>query len=241
MTQSVIRRGRNGQAVNMGETGRYVDIVYVIDGTGSMQNLLDAVKERALRLYQDILDGMRDKALKVSKMRIKVIVYRDIYVDAHPFEESEFFVLPDQQEEFHAFVRSIRAKGGGDTPESGLEALYRAIHSDFTPMYGTSGRKGRQIIVVMTDAPAHALNDLRRNEDPLYPRDMPHSLAELENDYMDCLDGAARRLIVFAPNDTPWPTIGGWSNANIDPIRPGGGIDASVYQVIVAAISGSLS
>ena len=70
-----------------------VDLVFVIDGTGSMQNALDAVKARALTLYRDIISGLAIKNRKVYKMRVKVIVFRDLYVDANAYEESDFFVL----------------------------------------------------------------------------------------------------------------------------------------------------
>ena len=52
------------QAVNKSaEVGfsTLVDIVFVIDGTGSMQNLLDEAKERALSMHEDIIRGLKGR------------------------------------------------------------------------------------------------------------------------------------------------------------------------------------
>lgn len=46
-------------------------------------------------------------------------------------EESQFFILPEEKQEFYNFVSQIKAGGGGDEPESGLEALALALRSDF--------------------------------------------------------------------------------------------------------------
>lgn len=38
-------------------------------------------------------------------------------------EATQFLTLPRDNLEFHEFVNQLSAKGGGDEPESGLEAL----------------------------------------------------------------------------------------------------------------------
>ena len=214
-----------------------VDIVFVIDGTGSMQNLLDAVKERALNMYSDILAGLAAKNRRVSKMRAKVIIFRDIYVDADAFEESEFFSLPDEAEDFRRFVEHIKATGGGDEPESGLEALYRAMKSKF--MDNSRNLKSRQIIIMMTDASAHRLDDMQRQGDDLYPQEMPSSLPELENAW-ESLDPNAKRLLVMAPNSWPWTMVGNWIQAEYYVSEAGKGISADGFQSVIEFISGSI-
>ena len=52
------------------------------------------------------------------------------------------------------FVNGLIAEGGGDAPESGLEAVALAMNSPWT----TAGDRRRQVIVVWTDQPAHPLD-----------------------------------------------------------------------------------
>ena len=223
-----------------------VDLVFVIDGTGSMQNALDAVKARALTLYRDIISGLAIKNRKVYKMRVKVIVFRDLYVDANAYEESDFFVLSEQDDDesrqFRQFIEGIRATGGGDEPEHALEALHHAMKLPYTPVM--QGLKGRHVIVLMTDASAHPLDDPQRSLPEyrdVYPADMPRSMVELQAEWEELMDDHARRLVVFAPNAYPWGTVGAWNEATHTPSEAGKGISDAVFEQVVAAISGSVS
>lgn len=214
-----------------------VDIVFVIDGTGSMQNLLDEVKERALSMHEDIIRGLGAKGRRIAKMRVKALVFRDIYVDANAFEESEFFMLPEESGEFRAFIENIRATGGGDEPESSLEALCRAMKMKFQE--NQQGQKARHIIVLLTDASAHRLDDPQRAVDKLYPKDMPNDLTGVES-LWENMNFRAKRLVVFAPNLYPWTEVGAWNSVEYTPSEAGKGIDADTFEGVIAAISGSI-
>ena len=55
-------------------------------------------------------------------MRIRVIAFRDYLADGDSaMMTTDFFRLPEQSKDFERCVKSIHAKGGGDTPEDGLE------------------------------------------------------------------------------------------------------------------------
>ena len=56
-------------------------------------------------------------------------------------QESPFFELPAEETGFSGFVNSLVAEGGGDAPESGLEAVALAMTSPWT----TRGDRRRQI------------------------------------------------------------------------------------------------
>ena len=138
-----------------GQMGSYsVDIVMCIDATGSMSHILNEVKANALSFYQKFVDAMEEADKGVDQLRIKGIAFRDYGYDDQPMVESKFFVLPEQGEEFKAFVEGIEAKGGGDTPENALEALTLALKSDWT----TEGSKRRHAVLMFTDAPALAFD-----------------------------------------------------------------------------------
>ena len=127
-----------------------VDIVMCIDATGSMNGILDTVKSNALNFYGDLINSMRKKGKQVNDMRIKVIAFRDYVADGeNAMLATDFFRMPEEQEEFRDLVNTISACGGGDEPEDGLEALAYAIRTDWT----RDGDKRRHVIVVWTDAP----------------------------------------------------------------------------------------
>ena len=214
-----------------------VDIIFVIDATGSMQNLIDEVKARALSMYQDIVAGLKAKRRRVTKLRIKILAFRDVYVDANPFEESEFFTLPEESEELKSFVENIRAVGGGDEPESSLEALCMALKAKFQE--NRQNRKARQIIVLLTDASAHRLDNPQRAGDQNYPADIPADLKGVETLWAE-MDFHAKRLVVFAPNVWPWNEIGMWGGADYVPSQAGKGIDSETFQAVIEAIIGSV-
>src|SRR5947208_2611442 len=122
-----------------------VDLVLCIDATGSMGHLINKVKESALCFYEDLSTKMQGKGKTIDFLRLKMIAFRDYYVDGQKsVMESRFFALPDEKLEFAGFIHSVTAEGGGDEPETGLEALALAIRSDWS----RKGDKKRQIVVV---------------------------------------------------------------------------------------------
>src|SRR5882672_3814784 len=110
-----------------------VDLVLCIDATGSMGHIINRVKESALRFHDDLNLKMQEKSKTIDSLRLKVIAYRDYYVDGDKsLMESRFFALPEEKGAFGEFIRSVGAEGGGDEPETGLEALAFAMRSDWS-------------------------------------------------------------------------------------------------------------
>ena len=202
-----------------------VDIVFVIDATRSMQTTIDMVKASALSFQENLNDCLKDAGRIVKNLRIKVVWFRDFYYDGkYAYGESKFFELPEEKEDFHDFVTGINEAGGGDEPESALEALTLAMRSDFVQ----EGEKKRHIIVLFTDAEAHAFEDYDRLVEEaakkgckpeMYPENMPKDLSEFYNAWQGNsmnqdalgsegeatkLDPSGRRLVLFAPNAYPW-------------------------------------
>ena len=131
-----------------------VDMVFCIDCTGSMDNIIDIVKNNALNFYQDVTQAMEVKSKHIDQLRVRVVAFRDYLADGKDaMLVTDFFKLPEQAADFEKCVRSLRADGGGDDPEDGLEALAYAIKSK----WDTEGMKKRQVIVVWTDESTHKL------------------------------------------------------------------------------------
>ena len=194
--------------------GEYcVDIVMCIDKTGSMAPIIDEVKSNALSFYQRFVDAMDENDKEVEQLRIKVIAFGDYKADkGAAMEESKFFVLPDETDDFKAFVNGITAGGGGDEEEDALEAIALALKSDWT----TEGAKRRHAVLVFSDAPAH---ELGKNQDiSQYPVGMPKDIKELaawwegtDQTLSSTYQPKAGRLVAFVPNAYPWTEMQAWN------------------------------
>jgi von Willebrand factor type A domain len=216
-----------------------VDIVFCIDVTGSMTPILDAVKANALRFYDDVQTNLTAKGKKVDELRVRVIAFRDFEADGEAaLEESPFLRLPDERGAFSDFVSGLLAEGGGDAPESGLEAVALAMNSDWT----TRGDRRRQVVVVWTDQPAKQL-DPAIVPAPLQAR-VPgdfSALTDLWEDTQGPLGSSSKRLILFAPDGPGWSDISAvWENVVHHPSQAGGGLSDVDYGTIVDSIGNSV-
>ena len=91
-----------------------VDIVMCIDCTGSMGGLLDNVKNNALKFYPDLKESCAKKDKEISELRIKVIAFRDFNADGdNALNETEFFKIPEQEDDFRHFINGLSPRGGG--------------------------------------------------------------------------------------------------------------------------------
>jgi hypothetical protein len=218
-----------------------VDIVFCIDVTGSMHDILELVKKNALRFYPDLQNALDLKDKNVEALRIKVIAFRDFYVDGDgALETTDFIDLKNNPETFNSFVHSLRPDGGGDEPENGLEALALAMKSE----WAKDGDRQRHIIVVYSDASTHPLETGSSGTHIYYPKGMPKDFNELTDwwdgqSYMS--NRSAKRLIIFAPDSNAWTEIAThWENTVHYPSRAGEGLGDIDYQTILSAIVNSI-
>ena len=218
-----------------------VDVVLCIDGTQTMndigcdgQSKLDSVKGVARRIGTDICETMNRYGKTVEKLRIRIIVFRDYWADGeHAMMASDFFRLPQQATEFEACINNIRAEGGGDPPEDGLEALAYAIRSKWDTEHSLS----RSVIIVWSDAETHNLGFGSSSE--FYPKGMPSDLDEL-SDWWDnpaYVKERAKRLFLFAPDGGSWKYISdNWNCAWHIPSAAGNSLRDFDYQNILQSI-----
>lgn len=215
-----------------------VDIVFCIDATGSMSPIIETVKAGTLRFHDDLIAAMNVKSKVIDALRVKVISFRDYWADgSDAIVESSFFTLPADKDRFSAFVRNIRADGGGDDPENGLEALAMAIKSDWS----REGTKSRHLVVVYTDAPAHALE--RPSKPAGYPSGLPANINELTGMWegQSYVSKTGKRLILHSPDADPWtPIANSWEHTVHYASRAGEGMAEVTYNEILNAIANSV-
>lgn len=212
-----------------------VDIVMCIDATGSMNGILSTVKRNALNFYEDLVAQMQKKGKQVNDLRIKVIVFRDYIADGDKaMLASGFFSMPQEREDFRELVNTIKAEGGGDDPEDGLEALGYAMKTKWTQ----EGDKRRHVIVVWTDAPTHPLGFGRKAKN--YPAKMAASFDQLTA-WWDQMDSKAKRLLIYAPEEKYWTTVSDcWDNTMHFPSKAGNGLKEFEYSEILSEICNTI-
>ena len=216
-----------------------VDIVFCIDVTGSMTPILDSVKENALGFYDDVQTNLTAKGKNVEQLRVRVVAFRDFVADGDAaLEESPFYTLPAERAGFAEFVNGLIPQGGGDHPESGLEAVAVSINSPWT----TSGDRRRQVIVVWTDQPAHTLDSSVVPADltSRVPADFS-ALTDAWEDEQGVMGSNSKRLILFAPDGPGWSDISAvWENVVHHPSQAGGGLSEVDYGTIIDSIGNSV-
>ena len=228
-----------------------VDLVFCIDCTESMDNVLNIIKRQALSFHGDLLGKMRQKQKNVDELRVRVVAFRDYAAYARerkkklpgnePMLVTDFFRLPEEAGKLELAVRSLQPRGGGDDPEDGLEALAYAIRS---PWDRSPDAKHRQVIVLWTDAQPHELGFGK--DSPRYPRGMARNLAELTawwgTDFAPgYCDPESRRMVLFAPEEGAWKFLSEqWDNVIHFPSRAGNGLSELDYETILNCLSQSI-
>ena len=125
------------------------DIVFLVDATGSMDTCITKLKEN-IAVFVDSLTGQDPNARQVLKeFRVKAVGYRDFTdKDSPPFVDNPFVdsaaALKDQ-------LAALNAEGGGDEPESLLDALYRVANMDET---APGGPAPAQLLAAPAGGPA---------------------------------------------------------------------------------------
>lgn len=225
---------------NFKEIKRNVDIVFCIDATGSMSNIINDVKENAKRFHKDLANALVKANSSVESLRVKVIAFRDYECDEEPMVISSFFELPSDVTDFESCVNKIEADGGGDNSENGLEALYYAMTSDFY-----DGPKDRQVIIMFTDADALALKKREKCKD--YPSDMV-DMKGLE-EIWSCigqgkykLKDKLKRLIIYAPVDTIYEKkLKNWNRTTYVPVESDEGLKDLDFSTVIKEIVASVT
>ena len=135
-----------------------VDIVFCIDATGSMRQLMEKIKQTAIALPKDLTEAVKKAGKTMRKIRIKVIDFADFKSEGKDtIHESPFYNANSQIVEIINEFDSIKTakddgegRGGDEIPENALEAIWLAMNSDFIEQ--RPDEDIRQIIMVFTDA-----------------------------------------------------------------------------------------
>jgi len=220
-----------------------VDVVFCIDVTASMTPYLTELKKLSLNFSNVLQSEMEVKEKAIEKLRARIVWFRDLGESSEDaIGATPFFSLPSQQHLLAEAMESLNASGGGSYPESSLEALWTAMNSDWQ----TVGKRRRHIIVLATDDSAHRLGKFPFElEQVKFPT--PKDMAELQKrwgiigmDEHSVMDKSARRLVLFAPDKDPWPSLEKWPNVTWLPSSAGAGLSETEFREICSSIAASV-
>lgn len=119
-----------------------VDVVFVLDTTGSMSGLIQTAKEKIWSIASTMAS-----AQPTPDIRVGLVAFRDRgdqYV-------TRVVDLSADLDSVYATLMEFQADGGGDTPESVNQALHDAVHR----MSWSDAQQAYRVIFLVGDAPPH--------------------------------------------------------------------------------------
>jgi hypothetical protein len=116
--------------------------MFVFDCTGSMQGEIRAMQDAII----DFAEAVKSEGLDI---RLGLIEFRDRFEnEEHILHLFDGNVFATDMTKFKQIVDTLKAKGGGPTPESSPDALMLALEQTFRDI-------PNKTIVLITDAPPH--------------------------------------------------------------------------------------
>ncbi|MDF0700420.1 VWA domain-containing protein [Rhizobium sp. MC63] len=143
------------------KTKGVADIVFLVDVTGSMAPCIDALRRNIEAFIDSLSHGDPNNAAPVKDWRGKVVGYRDI--EAAEAEGLPWIVDNDFVRDASALkaqLGTLQANGGGDEPESLLDALYKVASMEAVPRGSQMEDPAKwryrsdaaRVVIVFTDA-----------------------------------------------------------------------------------------
>lgn len=202
-----------------------VDVVFVIDTTGSMGGLIEGAKQKVWSIVKEMC-----KAKPVPEIRVGFVAYRDRGDDY----VTKVFDLTDDLDGMYKNLQGFQAAGGGDTPEHVNRALKDAVNA-----FAWSKEEGAlKVIFLVGDAPPHTDYGPDATE-----QDVP--------DYRKVCEAAVRKGIVIntvrCGNDSEtekvWQEIARRSEGRYASIEQSGGVVAisTPMDKEIAELSGKVA
>ena len=123
-----------------------LEMVFVLDTTGSMSGLIEGAKQRIWGIVNEVMQSPSQPSV-----RIGLVAYRDRgdrYV-------TQVLPLTDDLDKVYATLMDYRAEGGGDTPEDVRTALADGVDRAGWSRQSKNGEHISQILFLVGDAPPH--------------------------------------------------------------------------------------
>ena len=129
--------------VDLGGNTPALEMVFVLDTTGSMGGLIDGAKQRIWGIVNDVMQSSSHPSVKIG-----LVAYRDRgdeYV-------TQVLPLTDDLDKVYTTLMGYNAAGGGDGPENVRRALADGLNK---AGWSYHGQNVARIIFLVGDAPPH--------------------------------------------------------------------------------------
>jgi len=133
--------------VQLNSNGAAMEMVFVLDTTGSMGGLLTGAKERIWGIVNEVM-----QTSKLSSVKVGLVAYRDRgdqYV-------TQVLPLTEDLDKVYSTLMDYEAQGGGDEPENVRRALAEGVSK---VGWSQSSLGNAQILFLVGDAPPHDYAD----------------------------------------------------------------------------------
>ena len=206
-----------------------IEVVFVLDTTGSMSDLIQAAKDKIWSIASTMASAQPAPEIKMG-----LVAYRDRGDDY----VTKVIDLSDDLDSVYAQLIDFKADGGGDGPESVNQALFDAIHN----ISWSQDPDSYQVVFLVGDAPPHmdypdevkypqtlaaaaargiVVNTIRCGEDLATQRQWQQMAALTQGEYFS-VDQAGGAIAVITPFDEKLALL----SANLDDTRLYYGTDA---------------
>jgi Mg-chelatase subunit ChlD len=141
------------EPVELNATSSALEMVFVLDTTGSMGGLLEGAKQRIWGIVNEVMQSSAHPSVKIG-----LVAYRDRgdqYV-------TQVLPLTEDLDKVYTTLMDYVAAGGGDAPEDVRRALADGVNR---AGWSRSSPRLAQVIFLVGDAPPH--NDYKDEQDTL--------------------------------------------------------------------------
>jgi von Willebrand factor type A domain len=202
------------------------DIAFLIDCSASMQPCIDQLKASVGDFCQQLSSG------NPVAWRARAVGFRDREVDGSEWVVGEDHKLVETEADLRHQLEAFSALGGGDAPESGLDALWIVAHeTDWRPL-----GQAHRLIVLLTDAPPkNPMN--AATVSPGQPNDVYAVGQYLAEQHI--------KVLLWAPQCAEWDLTGKVPGSQLNNVAAGGDVYdglrnvkfPEVYKTIAKTVS----
>ncbi len=191
------------------EKKRKVDMVFLLDATASMKPCIDALKDNISSFIETLVNPAGNEGIVIEDWRIKICGYRDVKADGDQWWVDTDF--SSEIDEVKSNLGSLQANGGGDEPESLLDAIWKVANfkeaekgGQYDSSTWRSKSEAAHVLVFFTDAQSH----------------MEFSIPEAEGAQIEDLDNKVneRKMFIFGygPEADCYHTLNMFENVELE-------------------------
>ena len=137
-----------------------VDIVYVIDATGSMRREIKAAEDYVIKIFKELKEKYKENEFQFGAVFYRDKVYTKTRSNWRSPDEDEYYPLTDKIEELQSNISKVKATGGGgDGAEDWAGGYELALNN-------MKWRNGIKLIIHICDDGAHGTQFTEN--DPFY-------------------------------------------------------------------------